>query len=50
MKKIYYILTILILLNGCNQSEWLDIKSNKSDVIPSTLEDYQALLNYGKAN
>ena len=27
------------------QDEWLDVKSNKADIIPSTLKDFQALLD-----
>ncbi len=46
MKKILYITVILLLSISCKkQNEWLDIKSNKADVIPTTLEDFQALLD-----
>lgn len=46
MKKIFLHLYILIALAGCQkQNEWLDIKSNKSDVIPNTIQDFQALLD-----
>lgn len=45
MKKYLLYLIISTSLVGCDQSEWLDVKSNKSDVVPTTLEDYQALLN-----
>ena len=31
---------------GCSkQDQWLDVKSNKADIIPSTLKDFQALLD-----
>jgi len=31
---------------GCNkQNEWLDIKPNKADVTPATIDNYQALLD-----
>ena len=49
---ITYILLLLsclllsIITQSCNkQNEWLDIKPNKSDVTPSTIENYQALLD-----
>lgn len=46
MKKILYITMILLLGTSCKkQNEWLDIKSNKSDIIPATLDDFQALLD-----
>ncbi len=35
------------MITGCRwQDEWLDVKRNKNDVMPSTLEDFQAILNY----
>lgn len=46
MKKILlYIIFIAVLISCKKQNEWLDVKSNKSDVIPTTLEDFQALLD-----
>lgn len=43
MKKIFLILTILISL-GCGKK--LDLKPNSSLVIPSTVEDFENLLDY----
>ncbi len=46
MKNIIIYTICVILLFGCKkQDDWLDKKSNKSDIIPSTLEDFQALLD-----
>lgn len=46
MKKIIVIAIMTIVLQACKkQDEWLDIKSNKADVIPTTLNDLQALLD-----
>jgi tetratricopeptide (TPR) repeat protein len=46
MKKIILLTYILLALAACKkQDEWLDVKSNKSDVIPNTLKDFQALLD-----
>lgn len=37
---------IICLLAGCSkQNEWLDIKPNKADVTPATIDNYQALLD-----
>lgn len=44
MNKIYLALLISIFFIGCKK-DWLEIKANKSDVVPQTLADYQALLN-----
>jgi starch-binding outer membrane protein, SusD/RagB family len=39
-------MTILLTIWGCKkQDEWLDKKSNKADVIPNTLQDFQAILD-----
>lgn len=44
--KTYLYLIILLLILSCKkQNEWLDTKSNKSDVIPKSVADYQALLD-----
>ncbi|MDR6783308.1 tetratricopeptide (TPR) repeat protein [Pedobacter africanus] len=46
MKTLTLILMISLSLLSCKkQDEWLDKKSSKSDVVPSTLEDYQAILD-----
>lgn len=52
MKKVLLYTILLALTFSCKkQNEWLDVKSNKSDVIPSTMEDFQALLdNYNVMN
>lgn len=35
-----------LLMASCKkQDEWLDVKRNKSDVVPKTLKDFQALLD-----
>jgi tetratricopeptide (TPR) repeat protein len=54
MKKIFILLIAILIFNACKkQNEWLDVKSNKADVVPISLEDFQALLdnesiiNYG---
>jgi starch-binding outer membrane protein, SusD/RagB family len=40
-------ITIITVLSiGCKkQEEWLNLKNNKSDAVPSTVDDYQALLD-----
>ncbi|WP_306565197.1 RagB/SusD family nutrient uptake outer membrane protein [Flavobacterium lindanitolerans] len=46
MKRIIMIIIALLALQACKeQDEWLDVKSNKADIIPSTLNDLQALLD-----
>lgn len=45
MKKISYFLFSIWLSSCAKQDAFLDIKSNKADVMPSTIEDYQAILN-----
>lgn len=46
MKKISLLIIFITVFISCKkQGEWLDVKSNKSDVIPTTLEDFQALLD-----
>jgi hypothetical protein len=46
MKKYYFVILLFSLIMACKkQDEWLDIKSKKSDVILSSLKDYQALLD-----
>jgi len=46
MKKIIIFILLVQVMVGCKkQDAWLNAKSNKSDVIPSTLEDFQALLD-----
>lgn len=46
MKKYYIILVLFLFVIACKkQDEFLDIKSNKSDVILSSLKDYQAVLD-----
>jgi tetratricopeptide (TPR) repeat protein len=42
-----YFIFLLVLLFSCNkQDEWLDQKSNIADVVPVSLKDFQALLDY----
>ncbi|AZA84515.1 RagB/SusD family nutrient uptake outer membrane protein [Chryseobacterium lactis] len=46
MKNIIIYAICTFILVGCKkQDEWLEKKSNKSDIIPSTVEDFQALLD-----
>lgn len=46
MKTLILTLIIIVALSSCKkQDDWLDKKSSKSDVVPSTLDDYQALLD-----
>ncbi len=40
-----YTVLFLVALSSCKQNEWLDEKRNLSDVVPSALKDYQALLD-----
>lgn len=42
MKK--YLVLICLALVSCN--DWLDIKSDKKQVVPSTLKDFQALMDH----
>jgi len=47
MKNKLIILGWLLFTAACTkQDEWLNVKSNKSDITPSTLENYQAILDY----
>ncbi|ANF52954.1 hypothetical protein A0O34_21580 [Chryseobacterium glaciei] len=46
MKIRFIIILIALSIVACKkQDQWLDFKSSKSDVVPSTLEDYQAILD-----
>lgn len=37
---------LAIVVSSCEkQKQWLDVKRNKSDVVPTTLKDYQAILD-----
>lgn len=46
MKKIIYTITALLFFTACKkQDQWLDVKSNKADIIPTTLKDFQALMD-----
>ncbi|UII27658.1 RagB/SusD family nutrient uptake outer membrane protein [Fulvivirga maritima] len=44
MKSIYTFI-LLLLLSACDQEEWLEIRSDKKQVVPSSLKDYQAILD-----
>lgn len=39
------IMAVLVLFSCKKQDKWLDVKSNKADITPVTLEDFQALLD-----
>ncbi len=46
MKKYFLIITIICSLMGCKKIDsWLEKKANKSDVVPTTIEDYKLILN-----
>lgn len=46
MRSIYFIFIAVVFLFGCKkQNKWLDEKRQQSDVTPSTLADYQAILD-----
>ncbi|MBB5440080.1 hypothetical protein HDC92_003778 [Pedobacter sp. AK017] len=46
MKKLFLILLLVVKLTSCKkQDEWLNKKSNKSDIIPTTIADFQTILN-----
>lgn len=41
-----YLLLSSIIITGCDkQNEWLDVKNNKSSVVPQTIKDFQAILD-----
>jgi len=42
--KVYFIIVICFVFNSCKK-QWLDEKANLSDVRPSTLKDFQAILD-----
>jgi hypothetical protein len=48
MKKISLLLVLLVTLYGC--TKYLDERPNKSMVVPSTLQDLQALLDNARLN
>lgn len=46
MKKLLLYFSLILIITSCKkQDEWLDKKSNKADVVPSTLKDLQSLLD-----
>lgn len=45
MKKIFQCILIVITAISCNKHDWLDVKSNKSDLIPKSLNDLQSILD-----
>jgi tetratricopeptide (TPR) repeat protein len=46
LNKFCRIMIAFVVITGCNkQNEWLDLKANKADVTPATIEHYQALLD-----
>lgn len=40
-----FLLMIMILISCKKEDEWLDVKSNLNDIRPTTLKDYQAILD-----
>lgn len=47
MKQIILLFSIVSFIS-CNKHDWLDVKSNKSDLVPKTLQDFQAILDNGE--
>lgn len=46
MNKYSVFLISLVVFTSCQKrNDWLDTKANKNDVVPSTLSDYQAILD-----
>ncbi|WP_199117789.1 RagB/SusD family nutrient uptake outer membrane protein [Pedobacter sp. ASV28] len=46
MKRTVLTIFVIICLVSCKkQDRWLDVKSNKADIVPTTLTDFQALLD-----
>jgi len=45
MKKYMILLATLALFSCKKQDKWLDVKSNKADIVPVTLDDFQALMD-----
>jgi hypothetical protein len=45
MKKILLFIFIVATATSCNKHDWLDVKSNKSDLVPKSLSDLQAILD-----
>ncbi|WP_343701386.1 RagB/SusD family nutrient uptake outer membrane protein [Chitinophaga sp.] len=44
--KDFLVIVVAFFFFGCTkQNEWLDAKRQESDVVPTTLEDFQAILN-----
>lgn len=42
---------IMLLLGNCKkQNEWLDVKNNKNEVVPKTLNEFQAVLDFQNLN
>lgn len=39
------LITATMFMSSCKKNDWLDVKSNKADVVPKTLKDMQALLD-----
>ncbi|MDM8177751.1 hypothetical protein QT327_25945 [Olivibacter sp. 47] len=40
-----YIIACLLLLMGCSKSEFLSENPNRSQIVPTTLDDFQAILD-----
>lgn len=45
MTRTIFIITLLIFCQACSK-QWLDAKSDKKKIIPSSLQDFQALLSH----
>lgn len=45
MKRILFFAWIAAFFISCNKHEWLDVKSNKSDLVPKSIQDFQSILD-----
>lgn len=39
---------LAVLVESCNKQDWLDVKSSKADLVPKTIQDFQAILDNDK--
>lgn len=45
MKNLIYAVALFIVVSCTKQNEWLEAKNNRSDVVPTSISDFQSLLN-----
>lgn len=48
MNKSIYFMLILLTCSCKKQDDWLDYKYNKNDIIPTSVKDFQAMLDQGE--